>query len=51
MSPSDLLEWQAFYTLEASEQDPEVTEWDDDESAKRKLTRAAMAKEAARRRT
>lgn len=40
-----LTEWMAFYAIEASDQDPELTEWDDAESAKRKAARKARARD------
>lgn len=42
--PAALAEWEALYILEATEADPEVTEWDDDALKKRKLARANEAK-------
>jgi hypothetical protein len=42
------LEWSAFYVIEASDQDPEVTKWDDAASAQSKIERIAKAKENAR---
>ena len=41
--PQDLKEWAVWYTLEASDADPEITEWDDKESAQRKLAAKAAA--------
>ena len=40
---TDMAEWLAFYTLEASDADPEITEWDDKESITRKLAAKAAA--------
>jgi len=48
MSVAEFAEWQAFYLIDASDQDPEVTEWDDEASALRKLNRTAKAKEETR---
>lgn len=42
------MEWQAFYLIDGSNQDPEPTEWDDDVSAAEKLGRIAARKEEAR---
>lgn len=40
-----LTQWIALSTLEASEADPELTEWDTKESAKRKAKRKAASGE------
>lgn len=48
MPTSKYMEWQAFYLIDGSDQDPEVTEWDDDASAAEKLGRIAASKEEAR---
>ena len=44
MSPDDLREWYAFYTIEQSAQDPEITKWDSDQMNGRKVTREAGRK-------
>lgn len=41
MGRSRLVEWAAFYLMEATEQDPELTEWDDEATVKRKTARRA----------
>lgn len=40
---SDLAEWMAFYVLEASDADPEITEYDDDETIALKLAAKVAA--------
>lgn len=40
MSHGQMLRWVAFYLDEATKQDPEVTQWDDDDTKQRKLQRA-----------
>jgi hypothetical protein len=50
LTGTELLEWKAYYLIEASDADPEITEWDDDASTQRKLADTANAKEKARRR-
>ena len=43
LGSSDITEWLAFYLLEASDANPELTQWDDAQSIKRKLeARAAQ---------
>ena len=44
MSPDDLREWYAFYTIEQSAQDPEIAKWDSDQTIERKLQREADRK-------
>jgi hypothetical protein len=41
LTPDDLRDWKALYIIESSDQNPEVTEWDDDDGITRKLERAA----------
>ena len=43
-----MLEWYAFYVIEDSDQDPEVTEWDDEASALRKMERKVKRAEDTR---
>lgn len=42
-SPHALDEWKALYIIEGSQSNPDVTEWDDPETIKRKLARKASA--------
>ena len=48
LSGSELLEWKAYYLIEASDANPEVTEWDDVASAKSKMAETANSKQEAR---
>ena len=43
LGSQDLRDWAVWYKLEASDADPEITEWDDKESAQRKLAAKAAA--------
>lgn len=38
-----LRDWLAFYLMEASDQNPEITKWDDERVMKRKLDKLAAA--------
>jgi hypothetical protein len=44
LTSTELAEWVAFYVIEESDQDPEVTRWDDEKSIRRKLARQAERK-------
>tara|TARA_R110000787_G_scaffold89960_3_gene190402 strand:+ start:536 stop:712 length:177 start_codon:yes stop_codon:yes gene_type:complete len=48
LSGPELLDWKAYYIIEASDANPEVTEWDDAASATAKLADTANQKQEAR---
>lgn len=44
MGTGGLVEWAAWFLKQATEQDPEITEWDDEATITRKLSRDAVRK-------